>query len=119
MMSGAWEHYPFNQRLPCQLGPYWLEAELSAGGMGRVLRGHQRTGSGGFRLPRAVKVPLWDDLERFPDVVADLLHEAEVASTLDHVNLLKLLDFGEDHGVPYLVTDLLEGSDASKLGPLE
>jgi Tol biopolymer transport system component len=87
-----------------RLGPYELLAPLGAGGMGEVYRARDP------RLDRevAVKVPPpgvsadSDRLRRFE-------HEARAAGTLSHPNVLAVFDVGEHDGLPYIVSELLEG----------
>lgn len=46
---------------------------------------------------------------------ARFLREAEIAKTLDHTNLLKVIDSGSDSGHLFQVMELLEGMDLRKI----
>ncbi|MFB6374595.1 MAG: serine/threonine protein kinase, partial [Bradymonadaceae bacterium] len=91
---------------------YRLDAVLGEGGMGRVYRGTQLAVS--RRV--AVKV-LHKNLARDDTIANRFLREAEVVSGFSHPNIVNLVDFGtdSDHGVVYLVMELLEGRELSSL----
>ncbi|HYI11592.1 MAG TPA: protein kinase [Thermoanaerobaculia bacterium] len=89
-----------------RLGPYRIDAEIGAGGMGHVFRATDT------RLDRAVAIKIlpehrWSDArlrQRFE-------REARALSSLSHPNLCALYDVGElpESGAPYLVMELLQG----------
>jgi dipeptidyl aminopeptidase/acylaminoacyl peptidase len=98
------------------VGPYEILAPLGAGGMGEVYRARDS------RLSRdvAVKV-LPSDLAQDKDRLKRFEHEARAAGALNHPNLLTIFDVGSQDGVPYLVSELLEGEtlrQALARGPL-
>jgi serine/threonine protein kinase len=86
------------------LGPYRIVALLGAGGMGQVYVAHDP------RLGREVAIKVLSrhtpadraQLRRFEQ-------EARAASALNHPNLLAVFDVGSQGGLPYVVTELLEG----------
>src|SRR5690349_3000219 len=72
--------------------------------MGVVYRAyHRRLGQ-----YRAVKV-LPANLAADPVLVARFEREARLAAELDHPNIVRLFDVGEDGGIYYLVMQLLDG----------
>src|SRR5713101_7061462 len=87
-----------------RVGPYAILSAIGAGGMGEVYRAHDS------RLGRDVAVKVLppaltadvDRLRRFEQ-------EARAASALNHPNILAVFDVGEQGGVPFVVTELLEG----------
>lgn len=88
------------------LGPYVIAAGIGAGSMGEVYRAHDP------RLNRdvAIKV-LPPEFADSPERRARFEKEAKAAGMLNHPNILAVHDFGIDDGVPYVVTELLEGSN--------
>ena len=89
-----------------RLGPYEIQAPLGAGGMGEVYRAvDTRLGR-----PVAVKV-LPEELALDATRLARFEQEARAASALNHPNILTLFDVGPPGAAPYLVTELLEGSN--------
>jgi serine/threonine-protein kinase len=86
-------------------GRYELAAHLATGGMGAVFRAlHVH-----LRKEFAVKV-LRPDLTSSPDLVERFRREAEIASSLDHDNIVKVSDFGRSaEGYLFLVMELLRG----------
>jgi serine/threonine protein kinase len=90
------------------LGPYRVDAEIGAGGMGHVFRATDT------RLDRAVAIKVlpahrWSD----PQLRLRFEREARALSSLSHPNLCSLYDIGElaqpGGTIPYLVMELLEG----------
>ena len=87
-----------------RVGPYEIQKRIGAGGMGVVYRALDS------RLGRAVAIKvlpeaLRDDGER----LRRFEQEARTIGGLNHPNLVILHDVGRHDGVPYLVTELLEG----------
>ena len=87
-----------------RLGPYEIIEPLGAGGMGEVYRARDT------RLDRdvAVKV-LPETLTGDQALLARFDREAKLLATLSHPNILTVFDIGTDHGVSYVVMELLEG----------
>ncbi len=91
-------------RVGATVGPYEIIAPLGAGGMGEVYKARDT------RLGRDVAVKVLpaeyaadaDRLRRFEQ-------EARAASALNHASILVVYDVGAHEGVPYIVTELLEG----------
>ena len=87
-----------------QLGPYQILTPLGAGGMGEVYRARDT------RLGREVAVKVLPAaFASDPDRLRRFEHEARAAGQLNHPNILVVHDVGVHEGIPYLVTELLEG----------
>lgn len=86
-------------------GRYLLAAHLATGGMGAVFRAQHVH----LRKDVAVKV-LRPDLTSSPDIVERFRREAEIASALEHDNIVRVTDFGRgESGHLFLVMELLAG----------
>src|SRR5438034_7084248 len=87
-----------------RLGPYEILAAIGAGGMGEVYRAHDP------RLRRDVAIKV---LPAAFSADVDRLHrfeqEARAAAALNHPNILAVYDVGTDAGVPFIVSEVLEG----------
>jgi serine/threonine protein kinase/tetratricopeptide (TPR) repeat protein len=99
-----------------RFGPYEILSPLGAGGMGEVYRARDT------RLGRdvALKV-LPEEFARDPERVRRFEVEARSASMLSDSHIVTVFDVGEQGGVHYLATELVEGSDLRKrldLGPM-
>ena len=87
-----------------KIGPYEIHSQIGAGGMGEVYRARDA------RLARDVAIKVLppsfsadrDRLDRFAQ-------EARAAAALNHPNILSIFDIGDDHGVSYVVSELLVG----------
>jgi serine/threonine protein kinase len=102
---------------PCALGQYWIEGKVGKGGMGLVYRGlHTR-----LKKPVAIKVLPPDSMDD-PRAVARFEREMAAIGQLDHPNIVRATDASQARGIQFLVMDLIEGIDLSKLvklyGPL-
>jgi Tol biopolymer transport system component len=87
-----------------RLGGYEVLALLGAGGMGEVYRARDTA----LRRDVAIKV-LPESYSRDPDRLRRFELEAQAAAALNHPNILSVFHVGQQHGVPYIVTELLEG----------
>ncbi|PYX33309.1 MAG: hypothetical protein DMG80_06390 [Acidobacteria bacterium] len=87
-----------------KLGPYEILSPLGAGGMGEVYRARDT------RLGREVAIKvLPSSLSADPGRLQRFEQEARSASALNHPNILIVYDVGTQDGIPYLVTELLDG----------
>jgi serine/threonine protein kinase len=89
-----------------RLGPYEVLESLGVGGMGEVYRARDP------RLGRDVALKiLRPELASDPDRLRRFEREARAVAALNHPNILTVFDVGTHDGVPYVVTELLEGED--------
>jgi len=87
-----------------RLGPYEIVAAVGAGGMGEVYRARDA------RLGRNVAIKVLPaEFASDPERLRRFEQEAKAVAALDHPNILAVHDVGTHEGVPYLVTELLEG----------
>src|SRR5262245_9539300 len=99
-MAGAADPIEIGTRL----GPYEIVGWLGAGGMGVVYRARDA------RLARDVAIKLITEaLASDPGRVHRFEQEARAAGRLNHPNILAVHDVGVHAGVPYIVSELLEG----------
>ena len=79
------------------------------GGMGEVFVARQ-TGIAGFDRLVILK-NLLPDLAKQEELVNQFLDEARVAATLNHPNIVSILEVGEWEGVYYLAMEYIQGAD--------
>jgi serine/threonine-protein kinase len=99
-------------------GKYKIDGLLGAGGMGLVLSARHLE----LDQPVAIKM-MREEALRDPDSRARFAREAKAAVRLKSEHVARVFDVGTaDSGVPYLVMELLEGSDLAQIveerGPL-
>lgn len=99
-----------------KLGPYEIQSQLGAGGMGEVYRARDT------RLDRTVAVKILPShLSENSDGRQRFDREARAISSLNHPNICTLYDVGHQDGIDFLVMEFLEGetlADRLLKGPL-
>jgi serine/threonine-protein kinase len=98
------------KRSPQAIPGYDTVKLLGRGGMGCVmLARNQRSG-------RAVAIKtLLPEFAVSDKAMRRFMREIDVAAALKHKNIVEFIDRGTHNGVVYLVTEFVEGADASKL----
>jgi serine/threonine-protein kinase len=98
------------KRSPQAIPGYDTVKLLGRGGMGCVMLGReQNTG-------RAVAIKtLLPEFAVSDKAMKRFLREIDVAAALKHKNIVEFIDHGTHKGVVYLVTEYVDGADASKL----
>jgi len=86
-----------------KLGQYEILSPLGAGGMGEVYRARDS------RLNRDVAIKVLLGLSAERERLIRFEQEARAAAALNHPNILAIFQMGTHLGVPYMVTELLEG----------
>ncbi len=87
-------------------GPFAIERELGAGGMGRVYLARRAVEDGEQRVAlKLADSPLWA-----PQVQRRLRRERELLASLEHPNIARLIDVGElPSGQPYFAMEYVDG----------
>lgn len=103
-------------RTKFNLGPYWITDSIGQGGMGQVFKGEHTV------LARVVAIKVLPAYKSTPEAIASFTREIRAQAKLDHENLVRAYDAGEDGRVYYLVVEYVPGNDLRKLirnnGPL-
>lgn len=98
---------PSDRPLPKNLGRYEIRDRLGEGGFGEVFRAYDPT----LRREVAIKTAVLHDTASR----ARFRREAEIAAGLVHPRIVTMHDLGEIDGEPFLVQELLDGEDLSRL----
>ena len=100
-----------------KFGPYEIQSQLGAGGMGEVYRALDT------RLDRTVAIKvLASHLSSSPELKQRMEREARSISCLNHPHICQLYDIGSQNGADFLVMEFLEGetlAERLKRGPLQ
>ncbi len=95
---------------PTKLGPYEILSPLGSGGMGEVYRARDS------RLNREVAVKiLRGDVADDPSRRARFEREAQTVAGLNHPNIVALFEVGNEAGVEYTVSELVDGEPLRSL----
>src|SRR5712692_2052672 len=94
------------------LGQYRIVARIGRGGMATVYKAHHSA------LDRNVAIKVLPDFFAEDEVYRErFLQEARSVARLKHPNILNVFDFGQEHGITYLVLELVEGGTlAERIG---
>jgi len=84
-------------------GRYRIEEFLGAGGMGEVYRARD------LQLDRPVAIKLLTKPIKGAPAWGQLLHEARIASSLNHPNICTVYETGEEEGYGYISMEYVEG----------
>src|SRR5439155_10898245 len=87
---------------PSAFGEYMLVEPLGKGGMASVFKAERRGHVCALKRPLSAFLEDPEFLERF-------LREAEIGRTLNHPNIIRILERGEVEGVPFFTMELLPG----------
>jgi eukaryotic-like serine/threonine-protein kinase len=103
-------------RTKLNLGPYLVTEYIDKGGMGQVYKAvHKMMG----RVCAVKVLPLHKST---PDAISNFMREIRTQAQMDHPNLVRAFDAGQDGKVHYLVTEYVPGTDLRRLvrseGPL-
>jgi serine/threonine-protein kinase len=90
-------------RIGSQIGEYNVDSLLGEGGMGKV---YTATGPDGGRV--ALKL-VKDDYARDETFRRRFYREARIAQTVQHPNVVPVVDTGEHEGLPYMAQRFIEG----------
>jgi serine/threonine protein kinase len=90
-------------RIGSQIGEYSVDSLLGEGGMGKV---YTATGPDGGRV--ALKL-VKDDYARDETFRRRFYREARIAQTVQHPNVVPVLDTGEHDGLPFMAQRFIEG----------
>ena len=96
-----------------QGGRYHIARKIADGGMAEIFLGTQH-GAEGFERPVVLKrilAPLVAD----PQFRNMLIDEAHVAMSLNHSNIVQVLDLGHVHGRYFLVLEFVDGWDLDQI----
>src|SRR5580658_7830402 len=98
------------------IGPYQIQEQLGAGGMGEVYRAIDT------RMGRAVALKILpESLARDDERRRRFEQEARLAAALNHPNVMAIYDVGLDQHPPYIVAELVPGESLRALiskGPM-
>ena len=90
------------------LGSYTLSRKIGEGAMGLVFEGRTRSGE-----RAAIKV-VRAELMKSPESLARFGREAKTLQAVDHENVVRLIDVGQEDGLVYIALELVEGETLEK-----
>ena len=100
---------PKIEELPKQFGKYTLLRKLAAGGMAEIFLALHRSMAGFEKLVVIKRIlPSMNQDQAFIDM---LLHEARIAATLSHPNIVQIFDVGQVEGTYYIAMEHIHGED--------
>lgn len=93
-----------------QIGEYEIGAQIASGGMGSVYRARH------LRLEKTVAIKVLPERKmQSSDAIARFSREMKIIGQMDHPSMVRATDAGEFNGTHYLVMELVEGLDLSRI----
>lgn len=103
------ERDPDSEGLPARFGKYTLLRKLATGGMAELFLAIQKSVAGFEKLLVIKRIlPAMNGDRAFLDM---LLHEARIAATLSHPNIVQIYDLGQEAGTYYIAMEHVHGED--------
>ncbi len=103
------ESDPTSDGLPRRFGKYTLLRKLATGGMAELFLALQKSVAGFEKLLVIKRIlPAMNQDRAFIDM---LLHEARIAATLSHANIVQIFDVGQVEGTYYIAMEHVHGED--------
>ena len=100
---------PPAEALPKQFGKYTLLRRLASGGMAEIFLALHRSMAGFEKLIVIKRIlPSMNQNKAFIDM---LLHEARIAATLSHPNIVQIFDVGQVDGTFFIAMEHIHGED--------
>jgi serine/threonine-protein kinase len=105
-----------SSQIPGRIGRYAIEHRIGAGGMALTYK-CRLEGIGGFTKRVVVKI-------LHPDHVGEegyeqmFLDEARLSARLHHNNVAQVFEVGDDHGIPYMVMEYVDGPNLARVTKL-
>ncbi len=100
---------PAHDGLPYRFGKYTLLRKLATGGMAELFLALQKSVAGFEKLLVIKRIlPAMNQDRAFIDM---LLHEARIAATLTHANIVQIFDVGQVDGTYYIAMEHVHGED--------
>lgn len=96
-------------RVKWNLGPYQIVDQIGQGGMGQVFKAEHTI------MRRIVAIKVLPLSKSTPDSIASFRREIQAQAQLDHENLVRAYDAGQDGNVHFLVTEYVPGTDLRRL----
>jgi serine/threonine protein kinase len=95
--------------MPARFGKYTLIRKLATGGMAELFLAIQKSVAGFEKLLVIKRIlPAMNQDQAFIDM---LLHEARIAATLSHPNIVQIFDVGQVDGTYYIAMEHVHGED--------
>jgi len=99
--------------MPKQFGKYTLLRRLAAGGMAELFLALQRSVAGFQKL--IVIKRILPSMNQDQGFIEMLLHEARVAATLSHPNVVQIFDVGQVDGTYFIAMEHIHGEDIQSI----
>jgi hypothetical protein len=94
-----------NDPMPDRIGGYAVLGLIGSGAMGRVYLAHDA------RLDRRVAIKVMNaEKACVPAARQRFIRESQAAASIEHPHVLTIHQVGEDHGLPFIVMQYLQGS---------
>jgi len=94
-------------------GDFWLELPpIGRGGVGKVYRAKKK---GAVQITHALKLISLDQFEGDSHRIRKIMKEPRILSSLNHPNIIKIIDVGRDRDAVFIVMEYVYGLDLGRV----
>ncbi len=101
----------YERRTKFTLGNYWVLDAIGQGGYGHVFLGLEKMTPDRRNVKNYVALKVLPLARSTPELKKRFAHEIDVQNNLQHPNLVRFLDSGEDGNVQFMVHEFIDGDD--------
>ncbi len=101
-------------QMPASIGRYQVQGDIGYGAMGAVYKAFDPLIKRTLAI-KTIRLDIPRSSPQYKSFIERFYHEARISGTLSHPNIVTLFDIGEEHAIPYLAMEFVEGDTISSL----
>ncbi len=103
-----------HEGMPESIGRYKVLEGIGFGAMGAVYKAFDPLIKRTLAI-KTIRLDIPRQSPQYKSFIDRFYHEARISGTLSHSNIVTLFDIGEEHGVPYLAMEFVDGQTVAAL----
>ena len=102
------------EQMPATIGRYQVQASIGFGAMGAVYKAFDPLIKRTLAI-KTIRLDIHKGSPQYKSFLERFYHEARISGTLSHPNIVTLFDIGEEHGIPFLAMEYVEGETIASI----